>query len=120
VTVDDGKDSPCSGASDAIKVKVNTPPDAMMNITKACCVDMEQQFTAQSSKDPDGDTLSYFWDFGDGSTATGSSVSHTYTEPGNYKVFLKVDDGSGTECSTAYATDFIKVNAKPVPVIKIR
>jgi len=120
VTVDDGQDSSCSTASDSVNVSVNTPPDAMMQITKACCVDMEQKFNASSSKDPDGDSLSYFWDFGDGTTATGSSVSHTYTEPGNYKVFLKVDDGSGTECSSAYATDFIKVNAKPVPVIKIR
>ncbi|MFC1570857.1 PKD domain-containing protein [Candidatus Omnitrophota bacterium] len=120
VTVDDGQDSPCSGASDSIRVNVNTPPDAMMDVTKACCVDMEQKFSATSSKDPDGDKLSYFWDFGDGQTAEGANVTHTYTEPGNYKVFLKVDDGSGTECSAAYAAEFIKVNAKPVPVIKIR
>ena len=120
VSVDDGKDSPCSMASDAIKVKVNSPPSAAMNISKACCVDMEQKFDASGSNDPDGDNLNYLWDFGDGTTGSGARVTHTYTEPGVYKVFLKVDDGSGTECSSAYATDHIKVNAKPVPVIEIK
>jgi len=30
------------------------------------------------------------WNFGDGATATGSSVSHTYTNPGNYDVTFVV------------------------------
>ncbi|MGA9511829.1 MAG: PKD domain-containing protein [Candidatus Sulfotelmatobacter sp.] len=32
--------------------------------------------------------LSYHWDFGDGVTAEGSDVKHTYTEPGQFKVQL--------------------------------
>jgi len=120
VTVDDGKDSPCSTSSDAISLKVNTPPSAAMKISKACCVDMEQKFDATSSSDPDGDSLTYAWDFGDGTTAQGARVTHTYTKPGTYKVILTVGDGSGTECSIDVAIDYIVVNAKPVPVIKIR
>lgn len=120
VTVDDGKDSSCSTSSATIKVKVNTPPKAVLNMVKACCVDMEQKFDASSSSDPDGDKLTYTWDFGDGSTAQGAKVSHAYKEPGVYKVVLKVDDGSATECSADYVIEEIKVNAKPVPVIKIR
>lgn len=34
---------------------------------------------ASLSFDPDGDELSYFWDFGDGTTATGVTVSHDFT-----------------------------------------
>jgi large repetitive protein len=120
VTVDDEKDSLCSVASDTIKIKINTPPSAKVNITKACCVNMEQKFSAAGSTDPDGDSLIYTWDFGDGTTARGATVSHVYTEPGTYKVLLKVDDGSGTECSSDLAADHINVNAKPVAVIKIK
>jgi PKD repeat protein len=120
VTANDSKDSPCSVSSDTIKVKVNTPPKASMSIEKACCVDMQQKFSASGSSDADGDSLDYSWDFGDGSAGKGMNVSHVYTEPGTYKVVLTVNDGSGTECSVDSVSEYIKVNAKPVPVIKIK
>ncbi|UCD28721.1 MAG: S8 family serine peptidase [Planctomycetota bacterium] len=48
--------------------------------------------------DPDGDNsaLSYLWDFGDGSTATGQVVEHVYLLPGTYGVTLEVTDQSGS------------------------
>jgi chitodextrinase len=39
-----------------------------------------------------GDQLEYAWDFGDGATAAGESVYHTYSEPGNYLLTLAVTD----------------------------
>ena len=50
---------------------------------------------AGSSVDPNGDALTYYWDFGDGSTATTPTptVSHTYEMLGNYTVGLYVSDG---------------------------
>jgi DNA/RNA endonuclease G (NUC1) len=44
------------------------------------------------STDPDGDALTYLWSFGDGSTASGLSVSHTYAQDGAYDVRLIVRD----------------------------
>ena len=44
------------------------------------------------SMDPDGDALTYLWSFGDGSTGSGLSVSHTYAQDGNYNVRLIVRD----------------------------
>jgi PKD repeat protein len=53
------------------------------------------------SKTP-ADTVatSYEWDFGDGSSAKGEAVSHTYTAVGTYTVTLTVTDSAGREGST--------------------
>jgi immune inhibitor A len=39
--------------------------------------------------------LTYAWDFGDGTTATGSSVRHKFAVAGNYTVTLTVTDADG-------------------------
>lgn len=39
--------------------------------------------------------LSYAWDLGDGSTATGTSVTHTYADPGRYDATVTVTDDLG-------------------------
>lgn len=40
------------------------------------------------------------WRFGDGGTATGTQVSHTWTQPGNFEVELTVGNGQATVVST--------------------
>ncbi len=51
-------------------------------------------FDGSASFDPDGDTLSYQWDFGDGSQGSGVSPSHAYPdETKAYTVTLTVSDG---------------------------
>jgi poly(hydroxyalkanoate) depolymerase family esterase len=52
-------------------------------------------FTGRGSEDPDGSIVSYEWEFGDESTATGETVSHEFTEPGEYTVVLTVVDDTG-------------------------
>lgn len=41
-----------------------------------------------------GNGLSYSWNFGDGSTATGVSAVHKYTQPGSYTATLTVTDAA--------------------------
>jgi PKD repeat protein len=48
-----------------------------------------------STTDPGKSITSYSWDFGDGSTGTGSSPSHVYTAAGTYLVKLTVTDSAG-------------------------
>jgi len=42
-----------------------------------------------------GGIAAYQWDFGDGATASGPDVEHTYTVPGRYHVVLTVTDQEG-------------------------
>jgi glucose/arabinose dehydrogenase len=51
------------------------------------------QFSSAGSSDPDGDPLTYSWDFGDGTTSTEPNPRKTYTDPGVFEVRLTVSDG---------------------------
>lgn len=70
------------------------------------------QVNASGSLDPDGDSLTFTWDFGDDTFGAGTSQSHTYTVPGQYVIELTATDSQGQQSSTAQtiwvivATDF--------------
>ena len=120
VIVDDGRGSTCSTATAQASIKVNTPPVADAGPNLSCCVDRTTEFNASASTDPDGDHLSYTWDFGDGTNTSGAVVHHTYTKSGSYNVSLNIDDNSETACSKSTAGFSAGVNASPVPVINIK
>jgi PKD repeat protein len=48
-----------------------------------------------SSYDPDGKLVGVEWNFGDGTSSSGTTVAHTYSERGNYTVVLEVTDDAG-------------------------
>ncbi|MCC6793873.1 MAG: PQQ-dependent sugar dehydrogenase [Candidatus Hydrogenedentes bacterium] len=63
------------------------------------------QFSALQSTDPDGNPLTYGWDFnndGDFSDSTDAEPAFTFTSSGNYPVSLKV-----TDCCTQFDIDTI-------------
>jgi len=60
------------------------------------------EFTNQSY-DPDANTLTYHWDFGDGASATNASPSHQYASSGIYTVTLTVTDTAGASAATQLA-----------------
>jgi PKD repeat protein len=62
-------------------------------------------FDGSGSSDPDGDTLTYEWDFGDGNTGTGANPTHGYATVGNFAVTLVVNDGTDdSPAATAIVT----------------
>ncbi|MET9663218.1 ThuA domain-containing protein [Streptomyces sp. NPDC006510] len=60
-------------------------------------VPLKVDFSSEGSNDPDGDALSYAWDFdGDGTyDSTEADPSHTYTVKGDFAAQLKVTDSTG-------------------------
>src|SRR5437773_114347 len=70
-------------------------------------------FNGASSTDPDNDSLSFAWDFGDGTTGTGATPSHSYRTPGSFTVALTVSDGRGGT-NTASTTATIVDRTAPV------
>lgn len=51
-------------------------------------------FSSAGSNDPDADTTSYLWDFGDGASSTDPNPTHIFTSNGVYVVTLEVSDES--------------------------
>lgn len=74
----------------------NVPPSAVFDASPAAGnIPLPVLFDASSSTDGDGDHLEFLWDFGDGATGFGASVSHVYTQPANYVAHLTVVDSAG-------------------------
>jgi PKD repeat protein len=73
-------------------VSINAPPVASSTFA---CNGLTCNFGGSGSSDPDGTITSYAWTFGDGMTASGPTVSHTYVAAGTYIVTLTVTDNGG-------------------------
>ena len=65
-------------------------------------------FDGTGSSDPDGDALTYAWDFGDGVMGTGATPSHTYETAGNYEVRLVVSDREFESPSVATVAEIVE------------
>lgn len=49
------------------------------------------------SSDPDGNPITFRWDFGDGASGESAKMTHTYQTSGNYNVSLVVTDSKGAK-----------------------
>ncbi|HUF30922.1 MAG TPA: PKD domain-containing protein, partial [Gemmatimonadaceae bacterium] len=83
----------------------NSPPTA--SFTHAC-TDLACDFDGTGSSDSDGTIASYAWDFGDGTTGSGATASHTYASGGTYSVVLTVTDDDG---ATGSQTQSVSVSS---------
>ncbi len=73
----------------------NQPPTADFDAAQTTDDSRLWDFDASSSVDPEGATLRYYWDFGDGYTGVGKNVTHYYRGDGTATVTLTVLDSNG-------------------------
>jgi hypothetical protein len=60
--------------------------------------------------------LGYAWNFGDGTTAIGPSVVHSFAKGGNYNVTLTVTDRGGNVDTISQNVEVLGSNGQPTPV----
>ena len=93
-------------------------PTAVINVTPSAMgiAPFTVYFDASGSSVVSGcgacSIVSYAWNFGDGDTGTGMTISHIYAAAGTYVVVLTVTDSNG---NVAYDSVTITVNAAGVP-----
>ena len=100
LTVSDGKESTVFTRNVTIAQVANHAPVADFQVSSKdlliTCKD--------ASYDEDGDNLTYKWDFGDGSSSSDRSPSHTYAKNGTYTVTMTVTDGKLSSAVTREVT----------------
>src|SRR5262249_14733666 len=77
----------CARVNDDSPAVANAGPDQTVNEGARVA------FDGSGSSDPDGDVLTYLWNFGDGATADVVAPTHVFVDNGTYTVSLTVSDG---------------------------
>jgi len=112
LTVKDGG-SPQQTVTSQQSVTVTSPPPPPLSASftfKPSSPDAGQAVSFIGSASGGVSPYSYSWSFGDGGTASGSLVSHTFQSAGTYTVILTIKDSAG---QIAKSSQTITVNARP-------
>lgn len=92
----------------------NNPPVADFSFQPATgSAPLTVNFDAGASTDPDGTIAAYDWIFGDGQTASGRTVVHTFQTPGTFTNSLTVTDNLGA--TNTKVKNLEVINKAPVP-----
>ncbi len=92
----------------------DAPPSPAFSVIMSPTAGQPVSFDGGGSKAGTGAISSYEWKFGDGSTGTGVTPSHTYGSAGSFEAVLMVTDGSGF---TTTVTHTIVVAAAGSPTV---
>ncbi len=117
LTVDDQTGTGNAQYSTSVSYKVNAEPEPRFELPDIVATGQPVQLDGNASSDPDGDPLAFSWEVSDGRELNGPVNEIDFSEPGDYAVTLRVDDGEGVENSVQSLSRNIRVNHPPVAVI---
>ncbi|HXV12764.1 MAG TPA: PKD domain-containing protein [Candidatus Krumholzibacteria bacterium] len=82
---------------------INSPPVASATVEpRFGPLPLNVQFDASASMDPDGNPITFRWEFGDGQSSTQAVTSHAYTTDGAFVARLTVRDSFGAEATLTF------------------
>ncbi len=93
--VDEARQTASARQVVTIAAAPSEPPSAVISGATAAQTGETVTFNASASVAGDAAISAYNWNFGDGGTASGETVSHVYSQPGTYFVVLNVADANG-------------------------
>jgi len=98
----------------AVHAQANTPPVANFVVrSDAAGTPSSVIFDASGSSDADGAIRSYQWAFGDGTTGSGPTRTHTYPRSSRYIVTLVVTDNQGASHLSSQTIDLAELQRSP-------
>lgn len=113
--VNDGFASDCETITITVTA-INTPPVAVAGGPYSGGVGIPITFDGSGSSDPDGDNLTYAWDFGDGQTGSGAIASHAYAIANAYLANLTVTDDGSPNLSSSEIAAVTVLNTVPAQI----
>ncbi len=116
VTVTDNSGTKNNQSSDLVTVVINEKPLADAGPDQKIAIGQAASFDGSGSRDADGAIATYAWDFGDGTTAAGKSVTHIYRRSGIFTSRLTVADNTGQDQAVDFDEAVVTVNSQPVAV----
>ena len=99
----------------------NEPP-VLSGVISTTIAEVGESITydASASSDPDGEIVSYLWDFGDGSVSTDVAGEYAYTQSGMYTIVATVTDDRGATDQGSIDVEIVNAaNQAPVAVIDV-
>lgn len=90
----------------------NKIPKAIANVNKKVGSKIKELYFTATGTDPDGEIVSYHWDFGDKTTSTLQNPTHKYSENGEYTVTLTITDNDD---ATSKEEFIIHIIGEPFP-----
>jgi len=108
-------DAASNYATDTVTITVVdvTKPSANAGSDRTVNVGATVSFDASASSDNVG-IVSYQWDFGDGTTGTGKTTTHTYANPGTYTVTLTVKDAANNSATHSITITVLSTEGFPM------
>jgi PKD repeat protein len=92
------------GMDTTLTAAYNGHPSAAIEATPTSA-DLVQTLSGAGSRDPEGEGLTYAWDFGDGTTGSGERVDHHFPAHVSYPVRLTVTDPHGASSTVTRMVD---------------
>lgn len=93
----------------------NTPPIVKASVSPSFgTVPLVVNAVASNSFDPDGQKLSFLWDFGDGVTSSEPIAQHVYTKAGTYKAKITVQETSSPFATSSETFEIRSGLQKPI------